>query len=167
VVVRFLAATNRQAAAMLASGELREDLYYRLRGFEIPLPPLHERRSDVPLLAAHFLGANAAGFAPDAMEALVAAPWPGNVRQLRHVVQSAAVAARGQTIRARHLSLDSASPARSDAVGPLRGTLRDVERRAILQALTDADGNRSRAARLLDIDRSTLRRKMKEYGIEP
>jgi len=167
VTVRFLAATNRDPHAMIAEGSLRPDLYYRLRGFEIALPPLRERRDDIPLLAAHFLGADASRFTPEAMEALLRAPWPGNVRQLRHAVLSAAAAAGGGRIGPRQLSLDAVpGAATGGADDVLRGTLRDVERRAIVQALEDASGNKSVAARALGIDRSTLRRKLKEYDIE-
>jgi DNA-binding NtrC family response regulator len=169
VDVRFLAATNRDPRRMLEEGTLREDLYYRLRGFEIDLPPLRERRADIPLLAAHFLGERAEGFAPEALEALERAPWPGNVRQLRNAVLAAAAASAGLRIGVRHLALDretAAAPAASgEGAQALRGTLRDVERRAIQQALEDHTGNRSAAARALGIDRSTLRRKMKEYDL--
>ena len=173
VDVRFLAATNRDPRRMIADGSLREDLYYRLRGFEIALPSLRDRRTDIPMLAAHFLGERAEGFAPEALEALERAPWPGNVRQLRNAVLAAGAASGGARIGLRHLALDRASapaPGASAAAGngadALRGTLRDVERRAIVQALEDASGNRSAAARALGIDRSTLRRKLREYGIE-
>jgi DNA-binding NtrC family response regulator len=165
VSVRFVAATNRDPAKMIERKEFREDLYYRLRGFAIELPPLSERREDIPMLALHFLGEREAGFRPEALEALEGAAWPGNVRQLRNTVLSAAAAAGEREIGVRHLSLEggAAPPVGGDRV--LRGTLRDVERRAIVQALEDADGNKSAAARALDIDRSTLRRKMREYDI--
>jgi DNA-binding NtrC family response regulator len=168
VSVRFLAATNRDPREMIERDELRADLYYRLRGFEIALPPLETRREDIPLLAAHFAGADAPGFTPDALEALCRAPWPGNVRQLRHVVLSAAAAAGSERIGRRHLSLDSSqqtAPLPAGGEAALRGTLRDVERRAIVQALADHESNRSAAARALGIDRSTLRRKLREYDI--
>ena len=178
VNVRFLAATNRDPRRMIADGTLREDLYYRLRGFEIALPPLRDRRGDVAILATHFLGDRAEGFTPEALEAIERAPWPGNVRQLRNAVLAAASASGGARIAPRHLVLDQAyAPSHGVAVATgaagvvdsgtaLRGTLRDVERRAIVQALDDAVGNRSAAARSLGIDRSTLRRKLKEYDIE-
>jgi two-component system NtrC family response regulator len=167
VSVRFVAATNRDPAELIAQGEFREDLYYRLRGFAIKLPRLAERREDIPLLATHFLDEGDAGFRPEALEALERAPWPGNVRQLRNVVLSAAAAAGEQEIEVRHLALDPTGAQPTDGpASALRGTLRDVERRAILQALEDADGNKSAAARALDIDRSTLRRKMREYEID-
>jgi DNA-binding NtrC family response regulator len=170
VDVRFLAATNRDPQLMIRDDGLREDLFYRLRGIEISLPLLDDRIEDIPLLAAHFAGEEAPGFTADAMEALMRAPWPGNVRQLRNVVQGAKAAAGEDLIRPDHLSLErtaSLTVSRSDGVGPPRGaTLREIERHAIVQALEDCAGNRTRAAKQLDIDRSTLRRKLQEYEID-
>ncbi|MFP6639018.1 MAG: sigma-54 dependent transcriptional regulator [Myxococcota bacterium] len=178
VSVRFLAATNRDPGIMMEERTLREDLYYRLRGIEIRLPALAERRDDVPLLARHFMGEGSLGFTPDAMEALCGAPWPGNVRQLRNMVQGARAAAGNARIGIADLPLEvpRSAPEESgsggaegtlDAEGAPRGvSLRDVERWAIVRALEDCDGNRTRAAERLDIDRSTLRRKIIEYEIE-
>ena len=166
VSVRFLAATNRDPGEMIAAQELREDLYYRLRGFEIHLPPLRERREDIPLLANHFLGGEGLGFTPDAMEALESARWPGNVRELLNTVRSARSAAAGAPIDVRHLSLPArprSAPAREL---PRGATLREIERDAIAQAIRDCKGNRTQAAQLLGIDRSTLRRKIKEFEID-
>ena len=169
VNVRFVAATNREARSMIQAGELREDLYYRLRGIEIRLPPLSERREDIPLLARHFDTADSPGFTPEAMEALSRAALPGNVRQLRNLVQGARAAAGDTPIGLRHLPIDqvdAGAPSGTGAEGVPRGvTLREIERRAIVQALEDCDGNRTRAAKLLDIDRSTLRRKIQEFGL--
>jgi len=173
VDVRFLAATNRDPRVMIEEQTLREDLYYRLRGIEIMLPPLADRQDDISLLATHFAGEESPGFTTDAMQALVEAPWPGNVRQLRNVVQGAVAVAGGTRIGVSHLALE-----RGDARGgpgpasepgsafPRGATLREIERQAILQALEDSDGNRTRAAKQLDIDRSTLRRKIQDYGID-
>lgn len=170
VSVRFVAATNREARVMIEEGSLREDLYYRLRGIEIKLPTLAERREDIPLLIAHFDKPDSAGFTPEAIEALCRADLPGNVRQLRNLVQGARAAAGDAVVGVRHLSIETDRAMRSvapSADGVPRGlTLREIERRAIIQALEDCRGNRSQAAKLLDIDRSTLRRKMQEYGIE-
>lgn len=170
VSVRFVAATNREARVMIEEGSLREDLYYRLRGIEIKLPTLAERREDIPLLIAHFDKPDSAGFTPEAIEALCRADLPGNVRQLRNLVQGARAAAGDAVVGVRHLSIETGRAMRSvapSADGVPRGlTLREIERRAIIQALEDCRGNRSQAAKLLDIDRSTLRRKMQEYGIE-
>ncbi|MFO0687762.1 MAG: sigma-54 dependent transcriptional regulator [Myxococcota bacterium] len=169
VSVRFVAATNREARIMIEEGSLREDLYYRLRGIEIQLPALSERREDIPLLIHHFDKPGSAGFTPEAIEALCRADLPGNVRQLRNLVQGARAAAGDAVVGVRHLPIETGrGPARASASeGVPRGlTLREIERRAIIQALEDCQGNRSHAAKLLDIDRSTLRRKMQEYGIE-
>jgi DNA-binding NtrC family response regulator len=169
VSVRFVAATNREARVMIDEGSLREDLYYRLRGIEIKLPALAERREDVPLLIRHFDKPGSAGFTPEAIEALCRVDLPGNVRQLRNLVQGARAAAGDAVVGVRHLAIETG---RSASRGPAsegvpRGlTLREIERRAIVQALEDCQGNRSHAAKILDIDRSTLRRKMQEYGIE-
>jgi len=169
VSVRFVAATNREARVMIGEGSLREDLYYRLRGIEIALPALADRREDVPLLIAHFDRPDSAGFTPEAIEALCRADLPGNVRQLRNLVQGARAAAGDVAIGVRHLALEAGpgAPRTHGSDGVPRGlTLREVERRAIVQALEDCGGNRTQAAKLLDIDRSTLRRKLQEYGIE-
>ncbi|MEM9176949.1 MAG: sigma 54-interacting transcriptional regulator, partial [Myxococcota bacterium] len=173
VNVRFVAATNREAQVMIDEGSLREDLYYRLRGVEIRLPALAERREDIPLLIAHFDKPDAGGFTPEAIEALCAAPLPGNVRQLRNLVQGARAAAADAPVGLLHLPADQLGrggvpmPSGSGSEGVPRGVpLREIERRAIVQALEDCDGNRTRAAKLLDIDRSTLRRKIAEYEID-
>ncbi|MBY0399685.1 sigma-54 dependent transcriptional regulator [Myxococcota bacterium] len=169
VSVRFVAATNREARVMIEEGSLREDLYYRLRGIEIKLPSLAQRRDDIPLLIAHFDKPGSAGFTPEAIETLCRIDLPGNVRQLRNLVQGARAAAGDAIVGARHLPIEAGQASVrgpvSDAV-PRGLTLREIERRAIAQALEDCQGNRSQAAKLLDIDRSTLRRKMQEYGIE-
>ncbi|MCA9501929.1 MAG: sigma-54-dependent Fis family transcriptional regulator [Spirochaetaceae bacterium] len=172
VDVRFVAATNREAQTMIEEGSLREDLYYRLRGIEIRLPPLASRREDIPLLVRHFDRADSPGFTPEALEALARAPLPGNVRQLRNLVQGARAAAGDTPIGLRHLpddqlgSRQASVPSGMGSEGVPRGlSLRELERRAIAQALDDCDGNRTHAAKLLDIDRSTLRRKIQEYGL--
>jgi len=175
VSVRFLAATNRDPARMLEDGTLREDLYYRLRGLEIRIPPLRSHREDVPALAAHFLGASAHRLASEALDVLCRFSWPGNVRQLRNVLRGAEASAAGGPIGMAHLALglsEGPGPAFDlPAEGPpaAGGTLpmKALERHAILKALRDERGNRSRAAVALGIDRSTLRRKMKEYGVGP
>jgi two-component system NtrC family response regulator len=166
VSVRVLSATNRSPDRMLAEGTLREDLYYRLRGFEVSLPPLRERRGDVPALVEHFLSGRGVVLSPEAASALEAFPWPGNVRQLRSVLAGATNLATDGLILRRHLRLGSA--AQSDPPEPQgaeEGTLKELARSAILTALRQESGNRIRAARALGIHRSTLRRKMEELGI--
>ncbi len=164
VDVRYLAATNHDPVEAIAAGQLREDLYYRLRGFQISLPPLRDRQEDLPHLAAHFLEGADRTLAPEAMDALLSHEWPGNVRELRNVLRVACVRASGGVIRPEHLGLDGRGAAHPAIPAPL--TLRQIERQAILRALKEHGGNRSRAARALGIDRSTLRRKMKEVGVE-
>ncbi len=168
VSVRFFAAVNRPPEAMIRSGELREDLYYRLRGVEFTLPPLNERREDIPELAAGFLDEGHPGFTNAALTALAAHDWRGNVRELKNVVQSARSFAGDERVDVPHLELswpggpgttrsaaESATP-----VPPTLRTLRAIEEDAIRQALAACDGNQSLAARALGIDRSTLRRKL-------
>jgi len=176
VSVRFLSATNRNPATMLEEGALREDLYYRLRGFEIPIAPLREHRQDVPALAEHFLTGSDVTLAPDAVAVLEAFHWPGNVRQLRNVLRNArALASRG-VIDRRHLSPELISGTPFEGMGPgsaprigaglnESGTLKEMERQALLRALNASHGHRGQAARSLGINRSTLGRKMRELGI--
>ncbi|HZN54335.1 MAG TPA: sigma-54 dependent transcriptional regulator [Candidatus Polarisedimenticolaceae bacterium] len=167
VSVRVLSATNCLPERMIEDGTLRQDLYYRLRGFEVRLPPLCERREDVRALAAHFLAGRGATVMPDAIAALESFAWPGNVRQLRSVLVGAAQAANGGIITARHLGLGpSASDGACSANGSEEGTLKHIEREAILRAYRQARGNQVRAARALGIHRTTLRRKMEELGIK-
>jgi DNA-binding NtrC family response regulator len=170
VSVRFLAATNVEPRGLLRSGALREDLYYRLRGLEIRLPPLRERREDVALLARSFLEVRGS-FTAEALEALAAYSWPGNVRQLRNVVRGASALAGAGLIDTVHLALEPAPASPGGESGEARegdgwrpGTLKDLERVAIREALLASRGNLSRAARALGIDRSTLRRKLR--GVE-
>ncbi len=166
VAVRFVAAANREPREMIATRELREDLYYRLCGFEIHLPPLKDRGGDVHDLARHFLGAGSAGITDEAREWLACQRWPGNVRQLQNALRGAqSVAAEGR-IGLRHLQQGmagsvSAGPREAESGAPARaGTLEAAEWEAVQRALAAAAGNRSAAARLLGIDRSTLRRKI-------
>ena len=173
VSVRFVAATNREPKTMIKGGELREDLYYRLRGFEIALPPLRDRLEDVPSLAENFLEEEDAGFEQAALDALCGFEWPGNVRELRNVVRSVRAIASGGRIQRHHLPehfqnrVSLPGGGSTSSVGVPHGlTLREIEKRAIEQALEDCDHNRSKAARLLGIDRSTLRRKLKDFGLE-
>jgi DNA-binding NtrC family response regulator len=167
VSVRFVAATNRDPAEMIAANALRPDLYYRLRGFEIQLPPLAMRREDIPLLARHFLGPDLPGFSDEAMDLLSRAPWPGNVRELRNVVATARAAADCAPITARHLGPDFAKQTRAhERPAPRGASLREIERDAIVRTIEECGGNRTQAAQVLGIDRSTLRRKLREFGIE-
>lgn len=166
ISVRVLSATNRPPDTMLAEGSLREDLYYRLRGFEVRLPPLRERHGDVPMLAAHFLAGRGVTLAPQVLAVLETFPWPGNVRQLRDVLRNASELATEGPITGRLLGLDVPAAKEESGLSAERGgTLREIQCHAIVHALRQTRGNRMSAARILGIHRSTLRRKMRELGI--
>ncbi len=173
--VRVLSATNIDIARQVAAGEFRADLLYRLNTVEIRLPPLRDRREDIPPLARHFLERKAAhygkrldGFEPDAMRALLDYGWPGNVRELEHTVERAVLLATGPGVRAVDLNL---APHR-DAVGDGAGEtsleameLDDAERYLIRKALERHDGNVSQAASSLGLSRSALYRRLQRYGL--
>jgi DNA-binding NtrC family response regulator len=169
--VRLLSATNVEVAREAAEGRFREDLLYRLNTVEIRLPPLRERREDIPLLAASFLSKQAARyggkvrrFAPEAMQALLDHAWPGNVRELEHVVERAVLLAQDELITASDLSLrvrDGRSESRLEEM-----TLEEVERHLIQRALGRTSGNVSDAAKALGLSRSALYRRLAYYGIK-
>jgi DNA-binding NtrC family response regulator len=170
VDVRIVAATNRDLRKAAQEGKFREDLYYRLNVIPILIPPLRQRREDVPLLVESFVERLAVemkkrldGVSSEAMNALMAHDWPGNVRELRNVLERGAVVAAGQVIQVGDLGL----PAREDAP-PRPGTLaslEEVEKRHVAAVLAYAGGNVSQSARILGIDRVTLYNKMRKYGI--
>jgi DNA-binding NtrC family response regulator len=167
--VRLIAATNKDLAREIGAGRFREDLFYRLNVLGLILPPLRERREDIPLLAAHFLLAGGAGsrtLAPDALEKLQAYGWPGNIRQLKNVIESALVLGDGPTIRASDLILPTSEP-KEAAPGagwePL--TLEELQRRHILRVLEHTGGNKKRASDILGIERCTLYAKLKSIGV--
>jgi DNA-binding NtrC family response regulator len=165
VDVRVVAATNRDLEQEMREGRFREDLFYRLNVIPVTLPPLRERRTDIPLLVDHFLRkyggrGRPAEIAPGALEALVAYDWPGNVRELESVVERTLLLTEGSRVEAEDLPLPvragpSAAPLPIDI--PDGGLdLEDLERRLILRAVDKAGGNTSRAARLLGLSRRTL-----------
>ncbi len=169
--VRVIAATNADIQAEVKAGRFREDLLFRLNTVEIRLPPLRERRADVPLLAAHFQRRYAARyhkaakeFAPDAMELLLRHSWPGNVRELDHAVERAMLMAEGGRVQARDFGLGG--NAGGDGAAALEQmSLEDVERVLIQKALTRAAGNVSDAAKALGLSRSALYRRLKRHGL--
>lgn len=180
VDVRFVAATNRDLGQAVRDGKFREDLYYRLKVVTITLPPLRDRRDDIPLLARAFLdaavtehGLRELTLDPEALRMLQLYDWPGNVRELKNTIESAAVLSRGDTIFAKDLPVqiagDHARPiaAASGGLFSVGQTLADMERGAILATLEAHGGNRTQAARELGISLRTLQRKLKEYGIHP
>ena len=168
--VRVIAATNADVHGEVKAGRFREDLLFRLNTVEIRLPPLRDRRQDIPLLAAHFLGRYAAryhkslndGFASDAMEVLLRHSWPGNVRELEHAVERAVLMSEGAGVRARDFGLGTGA----DGAGALdQMSLEEVERVLIQKALTRAGGNVSQAAESLGLSRSALYRRLKRHGL--
>jgi transcriptional regulator with GAF, ATPase, and Fis domain len=182
--VRVIAATNRDLAAAIETGQFREDLFYRLNVFEIDVPPLRERPEDILPLAEAFLedlgltmGRPAAGISRDAREWLVVHPWPGNVRELRNAIERAILLCDGGLITRDHLPAVITRPDRARAAGngatidfagplPPGGVqLEAVERDLVAKALQDARGNKSRAARLLGLTRSQLYTRMQKYGV--
>jgi transcriptional regulator with PAS, ATPase and Fis domain len=169
--VRIVAATNRDLKRAVAEERFREDLYYRLNVIPITLPPLRDRREDLPLLVDHFLqelsvslNRRIDGLSADAMKLLVSHDWPGNVRELRNLMERAAVVAAGRIIDAADLGLVSVPGTPVPETSP--PTLDEVERRHVAHVLRHAGGNVSQAARILDIDRVTLYHKIRKYGLK-
>jgi DNA-binding NtrC family response regulator len=189
VDIRLISATNRDLREMVAAGRFREDLYYRIGVFPMTLPPLRERREDLPGLARMFLSAFAAeagmafdGFSEAAMEAIVAAPWPGNVRQLQNTIQRAVIMADGSMIRPQDLhgleavraAVAGGSAMQAEAPSPpsplltAEGHIRrllDIEAEAIALAVKLYRGRMAETARRLGIGRSTLYRKIDELQL--
>jgi len=164
---RCIAATNKNLDALVKAGSFRPDLFYRLHVFSIDLPPLRERREDIPLLVAHFLNKFCMAtsrpvpqVAPEALDALASQSWPGNVRELENAVERALVVSRGGELKASDFSFQF------QGGEPTGGrTLDDIERAHIERVLRETQHNMSRAARVLDIDRTTLYNKLKRYGV--
>ena len=178
VDVQVIAATNRDLDAAMRSGSFRQDLYYRLAMFPIVLPPLRERREDIPQIVNHCLrqlaeraGEPVKGISPRAMRVLLAHDWPGNVRELNGVIERAALMETTGTIQAAGLPphLASAQSGHDAAAEPAGLTqvqrLADLERQAVVRALAAAHHNVTRAAQALGINRATLHRKLKKYGL--
>lgn len=173
--VRFVSATNQDLKLMVEQGGFRDDLYFRIKGAEIIVPPLRDRREDIPRLVNHFLGRFAAeldrpipAMSDAAMMRLVSYDWPGNVRELLNVVQRMVVTVDGDTIEVRHVPDDIRASERdeSHAMGGLAGVgLERLEKEAIRQTLAMTGGNREQTAKLLGIGERTLYRKLKEYGL--
>jgi DNA-binding NtrC family response regulator len=187
VDVRLVAATNKGLRAAVAARRFREDLYFRLSVFPITIPPLRDRPGDIPVLARHFvdrfcrdLKKRPFALSPQALEQLQAYRWPGNVRELQNCIERAVILADGETLLPRHLNLSFAAPLTDEnpespwAHVDLTGTLSEVTRRVtaevekakIKEVLEEADGNKGRAAELLQISYKSLLAKLKDYGME-
>jgi DNA-binding NtrC family response regulator len=175
--VRLITATNKDPKRQVELGAVREDLDYRIAVFMIRIPPLRERREDIPLLVEHFLAKFSrlyvkplTGVDPRALRRLMALPWPGNVRQLENVLEQAAVLADGDVLTERELFTQDGvlDPSLSAAATYEPGLpLREVERRHILRTLQKVKGNRTEAARLLRISLRSLQYKLKDYVADP
>ena len=180
VDVRVIAATHVDLKEAVAAGRFREDLYYRLSVLVAAIPPLRERREDIAVLARHFLERlvqraprRVDGIAPDALDALTGYRWPGNVRELRNVIERAVMLGAGQVIelddlppeiRDRHLAPPPAPAEREHVALPM--PVDELERRNLLAGLAATGGNKTRAARLLGIDRVTLYNRLRKYGAD-
>src|SRR6266853_1569492 len=175
--VRVIAATNVDLRAAMEQGTLREDLYYRLNVVPISIPPLRERKEDIPFLAEHFvrklgkdLGSPVTGISEGAIQKLMEYYWPGNVRELENVVERSIVLASGAVLEAADIRLDTTPRARPAAAGehfvPDGMTLDEYERSIIREALKRANGNKSQAARMLGLTRNALRYRLTQMGME-
>ena len=175
--VRLVAATNQDLRAALEQGTFREDLYYRLNVVPINIPPLRERKQDIPFLANHFVhklapdaGTQVEGITDAAMEKLMGYHWPGNVRELENVIERSLVMANGTQLDVADIKLENA-PSRRQQTGepgflPEGMTLDQYEQELIREALKRADGNKSQAARLLGLTRNALRYRLTQMGLE-
>ena len=179
VDVRVIAATNADLRRAIQGGSLREDLYYRLNVVQITVPPLRDRRDDIPLLIDHFvrrsnhlLHKRVAGVSPAALDVLMAYGWPGNVRELQNVVERAVALAAGPVIEVKDVPLDLMLPDMRQLVDdpaslPLREARERFDRQVILRVLERVRWNQSEAARLLGLHRNSLKMKLLAWGIDP
>ena len=171
--VRVLAATNGDLARRISQGSFREDLFYRLNVIQVTLPPLRDRREDIPALAEHFLARAAAKLgrtlrlSPAALERVLRYPWPGNVRELENAIERAAILSRSETVEPDDLPphVSAGLQLGPSPALPRQVTLAEAERAHILTTLERFGRNHSGAAEALGIGRTTLWRKLKEYGI--
>jgi transcriptional regulator with PAS, ATPase and Fis domain len=165
--VRVIAATNRDLRDAVAGGQFRADLYYRLKVFDICIPPLRQRRVDIPALVLGFLrefdhmAGRGLNITSEAMDALLHHDWPGNVRELRNVLERATILCEDGSIGPDHLSLSPAIPAQVDSTD-----LEVIERRTIERVMREANGNKAQASRKLGISRMQLYSRLRKYGLE-
>jgi DNA-binding NtrC family response regulator len=175
VDTRVISATNKDLEEAVKKGEFREDLYYRISVFPIKLPPLRDRKEDIPLLAAHFLtkyaseeGKELESISPEALELLMAYHWPGNVRELENAIERAVVLANATEITAKDLPPSVRSLGEKkiyEADNTLSSWIEKLEEEALRQALLECEGNISQTAKKLGIGRATIYRKAKKYGL--
>jgi two-component system response regulator HydG len=176
VDVRVIAATNKDLGKEIKEGRFRDDLFYRLNVIPIHLPPVRERKEDIPALANHFLSLyreknkkEIKEISPKALDLLIRHDWPGNIRELENCLERAVIVARGELIAPADLppAIQNLPAGKEDAEIPFPAgiSLQEAEKALILKTLEDAGGNRSRAAEILGINRRTLQMKLKEYGM--
>jgi transcriptional regulator with PAS, ATPase and Fis domain len=171
--VRVIAASNQNLESLVAEGRFRKDLYYRLNVVTIVVPPLRERPEDIPKLIAHFVrrmradGVSAPRLSARVLDRLIAYPWPGNVRELENTIERLALFSRGRTIEAEDLpeKFREAKPKVEESLFEGLPTLDEIERRYLVHVLGRMEGNRTRAAEILGIDRRTLYRMLERFGI--
>jgi len=170
--VRVITATNKDLVDLVKAKTFRQDLYYRLAVLPLCLPPLRERREDIPLLAQHFVATSCARHrqlirkvSPDAMRTLTQAQWPGNVRELQHYLERAVVTTTGPELSCKDLVAMGLEPAGQDLRTVTSGATRQAERAQIIQALQQTGGNRAKAAKLLKISRASLYNKLRTHGL--
>jgi two-component system response regulator AtoC len=170
--VRVISATNKDLAELVKAKAFRQDLYYRLAVLPLYLPPLRERREDIPLLAERFVAASCRKhrqtlrtISPEAMRALAEAAWPGNVRELQHYIERAVVTTTGPTIACEDLVVPGAVAENESLRSATREAVTQAERSRIVEALKNTGGNRAKAAKLLKISRASLYNKLRVYGI--
>jgi len=179
VDVRVLAATNKDPEQAVASGGLRQDLFFRLNVFHIHLPPLREHKEDIPLLAEHILrdvnakhGKNVRGIGAEVLDIFMSHTWPGNIRELRNVLERAAIMSEKDLVSRSSLpgefgKVAAKSPGDLSTIRfPIGTTVDAMERELILQTLQATGNNKTRAAELLGVSLKTLHNKLKEYGSE-
>jgi transcriptional regulator with PAS, ATPase and Fis domain len=173
---RLIAACNRPPAKAVQEGQLRQDLYFRLKTFEIEIPPLRERREDLAKLADTFLrrfsqqlGKPMPKLDGEVLELLRAYPWPGNVRELQNAIEHALVLCDGPILQIGHLPREIQAPELAPAASLRTGSsplsFQDAEREALLEALRRSNGNKAQAAKLLGIHRGTIYVKMRQFGL--
>jgi DNA-binding NtrC family response regulator len=173
VNVRILAATNKDLSREAAEGRFRWDLYYRVSTISVPVPPLRQRRTDIPLLVDHFVAANSGRggrkfrFAAEAMERLMNYAWPGNIRELRNLIERLMILHEGDEVRAGDLPVELGSTPRpaAEPTDNALVSLEEMERRYVERVLQATSWNKAQAARVLDVDIKTLNKKIRDYGL--
>jgi DNA-binding NtrC family response regulator len=170
VDARILAATNKDLSREAAEGRFRWDLFYRVSTISVPVPSLRQRRADIPLLVQHFTGPATRGkslkFAAEAMDRLMSYSWPGNIRELRNLVERLMILHEGDEVRVNDLPAELGVPARA-APEPEAAlvSLQEIERRHVERVLQATGWNKAQAARVLDVDIKTLNKKIRDYGL--